>query len=56
VDKFRELIEQYGLAEEIQIMADDYFSKAKEMLQKIKENDYTAYLLGLTDYIQNRQK
>jgi geranylgeranyl pyrophosphate synthase len=56
VNKFRELIENYGLAEEIQNIADDYFSKAKEMLDKISPNNYTSYLFDLTDYIQNRQK
>ena len=56
VDKFRELIQQYDLAEEIQNVADDYFTKAKEMLDKITPNEYTSSLLGLTDYIQNREK
>jgi geranylgeranyl pyrophosphate synthase len=56
VDEFRKLIEHYRLAGEIQGMADDYFSKAKEMLAKIKPNEYTSYLSDLTDYIQNRQK
>jgi geranylgeranyl pyrophosphate synthase len=56
VDKFRELIQHYGLGEEIQRMADNYFIQAKEMLNKIKGNDYTSYLSHLTDYIQNRQK
>jgi len=56
VDNFRELIQQYGLAEEIQTIADEYFKKAKEMLGKIKPNEYISYLYGLTDYIQNREK
>jgi geranylgeranyl pyrophosphate synthase len=56
VDKFREIIESYGLTEEIQSIADDYFSKAKEMLNMISRNEYTSYLFDLTEYIQNRQK
>jgi geranylgeranyl pyrophosphate synthase len=56
VDKFRELIQHYELAEEIQSMADNYFKQAKEMLSKIPVNDYTSNLSSLTDYIQNRQK
>jgi len=56
VNKFRELIQHYGLAEEIQSIADEYFAKAKQMLSTITPNDYTSYLFDLTDYIQNRQK
>ena len=56
VDKFRDLIEVYGLASEIQIMADKYFSEARTILDKLTPNEYTAYLYDLTEYIQNRQK
>jgi geranylgeranyl pyrophosphate synthase len=56
VDKFRQLIEQFGLAEEIQTVADGYFKEAQNMLEKLSPNGYTEYLHGLTDYIQNRQK
>ena len=56
VDKFRELIQQYRLAEEIQKVADDYFSNAREMINKISPNEYTSYLYDLTDYIQKRKK
>jgi len=56
VDKFRELIQEYGLAEEIQSIADTYFVKAREMLDKIAPNEYRSYLYDLTDYIQNRKK
>lgn len=56
VDKFRRLIKHYGLAEEIQIVADSYFKEAKDLLIKIPPNEYTSYLSDLTEYIQNRQK
>jgi geranylgeranyl pyrophosphate synthase len=56
VDKFRELIQQYGLSEEIQIIADDYFKQARGMLDKFEPNEYISNLYDLTDYIQNRQK
>lgn len=56
VDKFRQLIEHHGLAEEIQIVADSYLKEAKDLLRKIPPNEYTSYLYDLTEYIQNRQK
>ena len=56
VDKFRNLIEKYGLAKEIQLNADSYFNEARVILSKITPSEYTAYLYDLTDYIQNRQK
>jgi geranylgeranyl pyrophosphate synthase len=56
VDKFRKLIEEYGLVNEIQVIADNYFNGARDMLSKIKPNEYTSYLYDLTKYIQNRQK
>lgn len=56
VDKFRQLIEHHGLAEEIQIVADSYLKEAKDLLIKIPPNEYTSYLYDLTEYIQKRQK
>jgi geranylgeranyl pyrophosphate synthase len=56
VDKFRELIVKYGLENEIQMIADNYFNNAREILNKLESNDYTSYLYDLTNYIQNRQK
>lgn len=56
VDKFRELIQHYGLTEEIQRLSDDYFTKARENLEILESNEYISHLFGLTDYIQNRQK
>ena len=56
VDKFRQLIESHGLAEEIQIVADSYIKEAKDLLGRIPPNEYTSYLYDLTEYIQNRQK
>ncbi len=56
VDKFRQLIEYHGLAEEIQVVADSYIKEAKDLLGKIPPNEYTSYLYALTEYIQNRQK
>lgn len=56
VDKFRNLIEKYGLASEIQDIADKYFDEARIVLSKIARSKYADYLFDLTDYIQNRQK
>jgi geranylgeranyl pyrophosphate synthase len=56
VDKFRDLIREHGLVEEIQEVADSYFSNAREKLDKISPNEYTSYLYSLTDYIQSRKK
>ena len=56
VENFRQLIEKYGLAKEIQSVADKYFDDARDMLSKLTPNEYTSYLYDLTDYIQNRQK
>jgi geranylgeranyl pyrophosphate synthase len=56
VDKFRELIQEYGLAKEIQSFADGYFDKARDMLNVLSPNEYRSFLYELTDYIQNRKK
>ena len=56
VEKFRHLIEQYGLVKEVQIVSDNYFNEARDMLRKITPCEYTTYLYDLTEYIQNREK
>jgi geranylgeranyl pyrophosphate synthase len=56
VEKFRQLIEQYGLVKEIQVVSDNYFNEARDILRKITPCEYTSYLFDLTDYIQNREK
>ncbi len=56
VDEFRKLIKKYDIIDEIETIANVYFNNAKDILKKLPQNEYTAFLVEMTDDIRYREK
>jgi len=56
VDKFKKLILDEGIIEQVEKMVSNYFDTADQLLEKMPYNKYKENLVYLIDYIKNRDK
>jgi len=53
---FKHILAEEGIISQVQVMAENYFTKAYNLFDAIEDNEYKMILRYLADYIKNREK
>ncbi len=56
VEQFKQLLAENDILQEIKSMVDNYFEAAVHAANQLPENEFLAFLLEISAYIQNREK